>query len=280
MLAQISRITSTSSRHYSRAAAAAIRAEPYTAPTQVQQQSRKCIREKLRELFRETAQPVAVITSFMPHSSLSSTTQADSNTLHHGATLSSFTSIAMDPYPLVTFALRIPSRMATTLNTTTSTPEHEKETHLIINLLSSTQAKHAVAFSRPDLYPTPFTDPEIPYTLSQDGLPVLDGCLGAISCRLVGPGLPLNDLGSLTNTLLHRKEDDTVNSQWQVNGGTVAGAAGEENVQEMGKGAIASELFIAQVIRVEALASAATLPLLYHRRKYTSCIPCPPGELS
>ncbi|XP_006462178.1 hypothetical protein AGABI2DRAFT_223422 [Agaricus bisporus var. bisporus H97] len=198
----------------------------------------------------------------MPHSSLSSTTQADNNTLHHGATLSSFTSIAMDPYPLVTFALRIPSRMATTLNTTTSTPEHEKETHLIINLLSSTQAKHAVAFSRPDLYPTPFTDPEIPYTLSQDGLPVLDGCLGAISCRLVGPGLPLNDLGSLTNTLLHRKEDDTVNSQWQVNG------------------AIASELFIAQVIRVEALASAATLPLLYHRRKYTSCIPCPPGELS
>lgn len=46
------------------------------------------------------------------------------------------------------------------------------------------------------------------------------------------------------------------------------------------KGAVASELFIAQVTKIEALASIPMLPLLYHRRKFTSCIPCPPDPLS
>jgi flavin reductase (DIM6/NTAB) family NADH-FMN oxidoreductase RutF len=177
--------------------------------------------------------------------------------------------------------------MATTLNMTVSTPlsspKYETPTHMVINLLSSTQARHAVKFSRPDLHPTPFADPEIPYTLSPDGLPILDGCLGAISCRLVSPGLPLHDLDFLTDTemnVLDRAEDDTDNSQWQINGNTVSPLAGEQqNPQKIGQGATASELFIAQVIRVEALASAATLPLLYHRRKFTSCLPCLPGEL-
>jgi flavin reductase (DIM6/NTAB) family NADH-FMN oxidoreductase RutF len=286
----LSRI-STATRHHSQAAAA-IQAESYTAPTHPlqssQQQSRQCIREKLRELFRETAQPVAVVTSFMPHSSSDTPTQTDTSALHHGATLSSFTSIAMDPYPLVTFALRIPSRMATTLNTmvstTSSSSKHKMPAHMVINLLSSTQAQHAVKFSRPDLHPTPFADPEIPYTLSQDGMPILDGCLGAISCRLVGPGLPLYDLDFFTdteNTLRGRVEDDTKNGQWQINGDAVAPPVGEQKHRlEISNGVNASELFIAQVMRVEALASAATLPLLYHRRKFTSCLPCLPGAVS
>ncbi|KXN86716.1 hypothetical protein AN958_09707 [Leucoagaricus sp. SymC.cos] len=260
------RISHCTPRFYSQAVAVLTKfhtpTQHHTVSKRPQQQSQKCIREQLRELLRETAQPVAVVTAFMPPSSASSqqTTNRSSlsvKALHHGATLSSFTSIAMDPYPLVTFALRIPSRMATTLNLAASLPQNKTPAQMVINILSSTQSKHALAFSRPDLYPTPFTDPDIVYTLSQEGIPVLEGSLGAISCRLVGRSMPLHDLEFLTS-------------------------AEEEGRRRaaLKKGAVASELFIAQVTRVEALASTPMLPLLYHRKKFTSCIPCPPDPLS
>ncbi|KAF9443238.1 hypothetical protein P691DRAFT_797570 [Macrolepiota fuliginosa MF-IS2] len=195
----------------------------------------------------------------------------------HGATLSSFTSIAMDPYPLITFALRIPSRMATTLNLTASSPslstQSDSPAHMVINILSSNQSKYATAFSRPDLYPAPFTDPDIAHTLTEEGLPVLEGSLGAMSCRLVGRGLPLHDMEFLSDTEDPRIEAGAMDTLW--------GAARTRNASRtLAKGAVASELFIAQVTRIEALASTPILPLLYHRRKFTSCIPCPPESLS
>ncbi|KAF5362091.1 hypothetical protein D9756_002702 [Leucocoprinus leucothites] len=277
-------------RLYSQAATAAAvtnqssASQPQQEIPHNQQQSQKCIREQLRELLRETAQPVAVITAFMPPSSPYKTGQPSmsANALHHGATLSSFTSIAMDPYPLVTFALRIPSRMATTLNSAatsaSSPPTTEVPAQMVINVLSSTQAKHALTFSRPDLYPMPFTDPDITYTLSKEGLPVLEGSLGAMSCRLVGRGLPLHDMDRVSG---REAELGGSNSYW----GEETGRAFDSRLEERGyvtskKGAVASELFIAQVTRVEALASTPMMPLLYHRRKFTSCIPSPPDSLS
>lgn len=242
-----------------------------------QQYSQKCIRQQLRELFRETAQPVAVVTTFM--------SSGHSNSIHHGATLSSFTSIAMDPFPLVTFALRIPSRMATSLNSlaaaqaTTSAPASsstssspaQTSAHMVINILASTQARHALVFSRPDLFPQPFSDPEIPYSLTQEGLPVLDGSLGSVSCRLVGRGLPLHDLDFLSETEDSLEVKRQVEQERDVGGGRQPAA--------LGKGAQASELFIAQVARIEALGweegdLAPTIrPLLYHRRQFTTCNP-------
>lgn len=70
-------------------------------------------------------------------------------------------------------------------------------------------------------------------------------------------------------------EDDVVNGQWQVNGDTAGGGGERKRPTSLAKGAVSSELFIAQVTRIEALASTPMLPLLYHRRKFTSCIPCP-----
>lgn len=134
---------------------------------------------------------------------------------------------------------------------------------MVINILSAAQESTAVCFSRPDLYPEPFEEGElgIGYTLSEEGLPVLEGSLGALSCRLVAEGSwPLHDLDSG----FHDK---------------MTGEMGAS-----GSGAVASsELFLARVVRVERLpqplANTAgddsnedlrTLPLLYHRRGYVT----------
>jgi len=210
-------------------------------------------RDHLRRLLRETAQPVAVVTSFMP------VTEHASACKYHGATLSSFTSVALDPYPLVSFSLRIPSRMATALKSA----ESNLPSHMVINILSAAQEATAVCFSRPDLYPEPFSS--IPYTLSEEGLPVLEGSLGALSCKLVAGCWPLHDLDFLENQ-----------------GGVIA-----ENEAADGSGnGVASELFLARVVRVERLPHLGdddlprTLPLLYHRRGYAtiSNIHIPVGE--
>ena len=133
---------------------------------------------------------------------------------------------------------------------------------MVINLLSAPQVHAAVLFSRPDLHPRPFEDPGIKWSLSHDGLPMLHGCLGALSCRVVGAPWPLNDLTALGDklTLTHKAE-------------------GTRNRCDTGDGDIGSELFIAQVMRVEDVPRAAgarddsdirTLPLVYHRRSYTT----------
>lgn len=197
-------------------------------------------RERLRRLLRETAQPVAVVTSFMSAS--------ENSSKYHGATLSSFTSIAFDPYPLVSFSLRVPSRMATALGTA----ESHLPAHMVINILSATQQSTAVCFSRPDLYPEPFLS--IPYTLNEEGLPVLEGSLGALSCKLVNGSWPLHGVDCL---------------------GGRDGTTVEKEVSLEGNG-VASELFLARVVRVESLPYAGddgdlrTLPLLYHRREYVT----------
>lgn len=195
------------------------------------------LKDKLRALLRETAQPVAVVTSFMPPNS--------SSTSHpfHGATLSSFTSIAMDPYPLIAFALRMPSRMASSLDAA----QPGEASHMVVNLLSAEQASISVKFSRPDLYPEPFSS--IPYSLSEEGLPIIDDSLGAISCKLVLKPIPLHDL---------LKGEST---------------GSKEMMKPLLEDCPSSKLFIAHVTRVESSPSdnEESLPLLYHRRQYTSC---------
>ncbi|KAJ7709009.1 flavin reductase like domain-containing protein [Mycena rosella] len=204
-------------------------------------------KSQLRTLLRETAQPVAVVTAFMPPDASRREQHNPAKTAFHGATLSSFTSIAMDPIPLVTFALRIPSRMASALNR--SPPNSPSD--MVINLLCANQASIATSFSRPDLHPHPFST--TPYFLTADGLPVIRGSLGAISCKLVSKGLPLHDARFFQPRQVDEPPYDPPPSQ------------------------VVSELFIAQVMRVEVLENTGEeghdLPLLYHRRMFTSCIP-------
>ncbi|GJE93235.1 flavin reductase [Phanerochaete sordida] len=205
------------------------------------------VRRDLRALLRETAQPVAVVTALMPtehqeHPASPSACPSAEHTRFHGATLSSFSSIALDPVPLVAFSLRIPSRMATSLKACV----HGR---MVVNVLAAPQAALAVRFSRPDLHAHPFDG--VGYRLSAEGLPVLDGALGALSCALVARPWPLHDLGSLGKGM-HPGD-----AEWEGEG-------------------VASELFIARVTRVERVPEDTTQsPLLYHRRSYatTAAIP-------
>ena len=129
---------------------------------------------------------------------------------------------------------------------------------MVINLLAAPQAHAAVLFSRPDIHPRPFEDPGVQWSLSRDGLPILHGSLGALSCRVVGGPWPLNDLSALGDKMIHRTE----------------GASGSGDA-----GGVESELFIAEVMRVEDVPrvenvgyddSIRTLPLVYHRQGYTT----------
>ncbi|ESK85540.1 flavin reductase like domain-containing protein [Moniliophthora roreri MCA 2997] len=256
------------------------------------------VKHQLRALLRESAQPVTVVTALLPSSS--STEREDIAKRYHGATLSSFTSIAMDPYPLISFSLRVPSRMGKGLSSAFSSSgsvsslglegkgkgkgkekaydeenteegTEEEETHLVINLLSSTQTDLAVVFSRPDLYPHPFTTPiptpipsspssslpqgherqegqklKVEYALNRSGIPILSNSLGALSCRLVCSPVDLSFYSS--------------NLKSGVAGGIHPPMP-------------TSELYIARVIRVHHPPDTDVQrePLLYHRRAYTSC---------
>ncbi|KAF5348674.1 hypothetical protein D9758_006826 [Tetrapyrgos nigripes] len=212
------------------------------------------VQAQFRSLLRECAQPVTVLTSFLP-----------SSTHYHGATLSSFTSIAMDPFPLVAFSLRIPSRMAASLAKVHSNNQNgidpDVGSHMVVNILSAAQANTAVIFSRPDLHPDPFS--EVKYSLNSEGIPILDGSLGAISCKLVAPPIPLHDLDVLKGAFGNSDTKAQVaNPAASLQGGAV------------------SELFLARVTNVEKLAieevedgHSETIPLLYRRRGYTGCGP-------
>ncbi|KAF9266665.1 hypothetical protein L218DRAFT_996242 [Marasmius fiardii PR-910] len=214
------------------------------------QESALNLKTHFRTLLRESAQTVAVVTT--------TTLASPSHDRYHGATLSSFTSIAMDPHPLISFSLRVPSRMAAYLAEAYSKRStRPKSAHMVINLLSASQEDLAVVFSRPDLYPHPFSSSQF-FTLSRDGIPLLKKSLGAVSCQLVTPPIPLHDMSLLERGL----------------GGVTSELAGEGKVAGTGAlDGVTSELFIARVSGVEMDGSTeeGRKPLLYHRRGYTTC---------
>ncbi|KAE9406803.1 hypothetical protein BT96DRAFT_915206, partial [Gymnopus androsaceus JB14] len=120
---------------------------------------------------------------------------------------------------------------------------------MVVNILSAAQASTAVLFSRPDLHPNPFE--EIKYSLNNEGIPVLEGSLGALSCKLAAPPIMLDELAFA----------DTEESRSKPN--SISPSSG-----------FTSELFIARVTKVEMLAldmgnvepdDAQAMPLLYHR---------------
>ncbi|KAF8316795.1 hypothetical protein DL93DRAFT_2044264, partial [Clavulina sp. PMI_390] len=143
------------------------------------------VRESLRHLLQHTAQPVSVLTV--------KNTAPNSSEPYHGATLSSFSSVSFHPFPIISFALQLPSRSADALQSHFSIPTPEAQ--LVINILSSSQSNLARRFSRPDLYPKPFLEPgdsKLPeYRLTNEGIPAFAHSVGALSCTLLA-SLPLN----------------------------------------------------------------------------------------
>ncbi|KAI9573824.1 flavin reductase like domain-containing protein [Boletus coccyginus] len=211
---------------------------------------------RLHELLHETAQSIVVVTTCLPN--LSAT--------YHGATLSSFTSITLDPLPLVAFSLCIPSQMVSTLNTHASATFSSPLAHLVINLLSAVQPHLADHFARPDLHLCPFADPRVQWMLSRDGLPILLSTLGILKCYPVGPSVPLAHLGS------HGVPNDGIRHVGEGEDG-----GGEEVLQASAGAGLASKLFITRVLHVKCVplpegkerdAALCKLLLLYHQCRY------------
>ena len=215
-------------------------------------------REDLRTLLQHTAQPVSVLTVKC----------SSGDEPYHGATLSSFSSIAFHPFPIVSFALQLPSRSANALQShlthvsILSEVDNEKSTsNLVINILSASQSNTAIRFSRPDLYPKPFSDFERSYTLTREGIPLLGGSLGALSCSLLA-SLPLRE--AKDRMKLARAIDNSA------------------PVKNNRLSPSSSMLYLARVLRIENLRHVGVvpgadgkiedrswpLPLVYHRRSY------------
>ena len=128
---------------------------------------------------------------------------------------------------------------------------------MVINILSACQASTAVRFANARLHPHPFA--EARYSLTKDGLPILHDSLRAISCKLVLPPKPLHELDAFDLEGWNQREKEGWN----------------------GPG-VASELFIARVMRVEEVPTdevnnpLRTLPLVYHRQGYGTVRPLDP----
>jgi flavin reductase (DIM6/NTAB) family NADH-FMN oxidoreductase RutF len=183
----------------------------------------------IRHLMRSSAQPVAVITTILPRNEKqsSSTQETASSILVHGATLSSFTTVSLDP-PLVAFSLRRPSRLADALESVSS-----HIPHFIINVLSTKQEIEASGFSKPGLEPFALSSswsaqgtkmgsgnsnthplsnvPFHPSTLAKDAggisVPILSNSLGSLACSIVSR-LSLNEAGSVNAATLDQSGSD------------------------------------------------------------------------
>lgn len=190
----------------------------------------------------------------------------------HGATLSSLTSISLAPLPLLAFSLRLPSRLAgalaippptlvpSSISLDTSLPPKAPTPTIILHYLSSSQTPLAEAFAKALPAPpasasakgvaTPFT--LFPHQPSQEGIPILQGCVGAVSCRILG-SIPLSEKGLLGV-------------------GFGIGSLVEGDTAEAGEAT--SELYIAEVVRMENTNGGGEtdgdfgLPLVYHDQRY------------
>ncbi|KAF8757685.1 Flavin reductase like domain [Rhizoctonia solani] len=191
---------------------------------------------QLRNLMRSSAQPVTVMTTRLD----------DNEKTFHGAVLSSFTSVALHPFPLVAFAIRKPSRMADALHA--NRLAQPSSMHGIINILSEHQSEISKIFSRPDLYPHPFDS--ISYGI-HEGTSILEETIGALSCSVI-TSLPMTSEVLSTFGLSLAKSDETIDLS-----------------------SLSSELFLARVIQVlspQGNPSPPRKPLVYYQGSYTSIL--------
>ncbi|KAN0064871.1 hypothetical protein ACQY0O_001928 [Thecaphora frezii] len=234
----------------------------------------------IKALMRSSAQPVALITCFLPHASPPSSTR-----LVHGATLSSFSSISMSP-PMVGFSIKTPSRLADAL-VAGAAAAAPRRAHFVLNVLAAHQAELAAAFATPGIQPLPYlyppklehavadeldgaeaANPGLPVAAmaephplqshpvlpchEADGVPVVDGAVGALACSLVS-SIPLAQF--VQPPQIH--------------------PASQGQSQSDGDGENESVLFLARVHAVVDTVSDRQLgsprsPLVYYDRRFTT----------
>ena len=221
-------------------------------------------------------------------------TQLDDGT-HHGATLSSFTSISLSP-PLVSFSLRLPSRLATALQTSfeTSSPtstttgsltldssRDDPESHpqnpttppggqrFTVSLLSKPNESLAHTFSQARAeHENMIRDVDMWEPDGPSGLPFVKHGLGALGCRVVG-WVPLTGLGDE----VVRTNGVSIKTP-EVEAGT-RGTVSRSRAKEEESGETGSMLFLARVEEVvqqikEGEDGAGIKPLVYENQRYVT----------
>lgn len=243
--------------------------------------------ESIKSLMRISAQSVGVITSYIQQPSSTSSQKEERSV--HGATLSSFTTVSLEP-PIVAFSLRTPSRLADALlcppmkvsnpsstspsnsNPSTSSSTTTSEAHFIINILSSTQSSIASSFAKPGLKHYSQKDwkaPSIKETDStikqrlEEGHHPLD--LFPHQPSEIAGGVPfLNEsIGALACSVLRKFDLDDFD-----------GLVQEGKVKGQERKSDGSQLFLARVHAVEGMEMGKEngkdekLPLVYWKQKF------------
>lgn len=185
----------------------------------------------LRKLMRAVAQPIAIITL----ASSSSLSPLPSTTHNHGATVSSLTSISLDP-ALVAFSIKLPSKLGAALTLAGSATAGNVRVHL----LAAGQEPLARAFAR---QPTRTVDP-------------LDGPTLTVVAERYPPALfeelGRTSLGILECTLIKSMHLPTLVNECTSPLLSGSSSKGIQDEDEGGKqqGEEGSELFIVKVERV------------------------------
>jgi flavin reductase (DIM6/NTAB) family NADH-FMN oxidoreductase RutF len=226
--------------------------------------------------MRVSAQPVAVITILLPshlhHQKDRPIAETPSACYVHGATVSSFTTVSLEP-PLIAFSLQTPSRLADALQH----PSISKRPHFIVNVLSESQGREASEFAKPGLQPLklrsdwsdstrllgsdsarhPLAETHFfPSSIATDDegvcVPVLSDSLGSLACSLVSK-LDLRSVHS----------DDEVAKDGldagQGGGGSVLFLARVHGVEDGGRKGVDEE-------------EGGSLPMVYWNRQFTTIV--------
>ncbi|WFD24422.1 hypothetical protein MEQU1_003122 [Malassezia equina] len=216
--------------------------------------------EAIRGVMRRSAQPIAVVSAFLPSEDSNARSQ-----LIHCTTLSSFTTVSLAP-PLVAFSIRLPSRMADALRAGASVPSSSsglqgasrptsKIPHFLIHILSSTQESLSNYFARPGAIPFDATAPA-----QDDGHPFHSHPMQP-SSSVPGMLVPSESLGSLACSLVYQLDLTSPDLH-----GTTEFLNGCIHTDEVG-----STLFLAQIHDVELGPQASErAPLVYWHQKYGS----------
>lgn len=146
----------------------------------------------MRDILRNVAQPVVIAVTASGES-------------FHGATLTSFASLTLEPHPLVAFSLRLPSRLADCLRPPPPEPQAgdcapgnmcsppAQPTRLTISLLSHANQGAADALAKPGHQGTWEGWDRM------GGIPIVAGGVGGLLCQVVHT-VPLRDVGGDTTS--------------------------------------------------------------------------------
>lgn len=221
--------------------------------------------EAIRKLMRSSAQPVALVSSFLPNAQGTGLTRKI-----HATTLSSFTTVSLAP-PLVAFSIRLPSRMADALHAgasipsasapnTAHTPLMERKPHFLIHILSSEQGPLSDFFARPGA-------PSFEVGAQNDETHPFHRCALQPSTSIEGQLIPRDALGSLACSLVYQLDLSSADLH-----GTTAFENGCMHTNEVG-----STLFLAHIHDVETgmdergvPATERCDPLIYWLQRYST----------